>query len=48
MFQLLMVLRCFRPDRVIPAIIEVVGAEMGNKFASEMELSSDSSPNMMN
>jgi len=34
MFQLLMVLRCFRPDRVIPAIIEVVGAEMGNNFVS--------------
>jgi dynein heavy chain len=34
MFQLLMVLRCFRPDRVIPAIIEVVGMEMGNEFVS--------------
>merc|ERR1719171_966040 len=34
MFQLLIVLRCFRPDRVIPAIIEVVGMEMGNDFVS--------------
>jgi dynein heavy chain len=33
-FQLVVVLRCFRPDRVIPAIIQLVGGKMGPAFVA--------------
>jgi dynein heavy chain len=33
-FQLLIFLRCFRPDRVVPGIIGLVGKVMGKEFVS--------------
>jgi len=33
-FQDLMVLRCIRPDRVVPATLEFISAQMGEKFVN--------------